>query len=661
MPGIGSVSGLVSGIQSDEIIAKIMQFRQRPVSLLSDQRTRLTEQLTAWKAIDASLLAVRMKAGQLSSSTAFQLNTAHSSNESALTATASTTASPGAYTLRVASLATAHQLVSGGGYTSSTSEGVGHGSIVITNVSTGAVKAVNIAEGADSLEAVRDAINASDAGVSAAIINDGSSAPFRLLLTSRTTGTSGEVSIAADLTGGSGLSFDGAASEVTAASDARLEIGSGSSPIVITSASNTIADAIPGVTLRLHSSTPSTFTLDIQTDVEGMKTRVTDFVDAYNTYVDLVREHSSYDVETQAGGPLLGDYGLQTLTADLSSMLTRNVSGLGKGVLSALSGVGIRMGQDGKLSVDDSALQAQLEKDPGAVMRVFARSGTSTEPSISFLTGTSATRESRGAGYLVNITQAATQTRVTAGAAMPDQIEAAEVLTINGRAVTLEAGDTLQQVLSRINEHTAYTGVVASATGADGTGSGNHITLTSTAYGSRANITAVSTLSAVAQSSGFGTVTVTAEAPAGETGAGTGAKGLDVAGTINGEVAEGSGRTLTGLSSNANTAGLAILVNSTSTGDMGYVTYSRGIAAGVSDLVSGLTDMTTGMLATTQAGIQTRIDDLNEQMNGMIDRMALEEERLRGQFAAMEAALSRLQNQSAYLTSSLSGMNNNQK
>jgi flagellar hook-associated protein 2 len=129
-----------------------------------------------------------------------------------------------------------------------------------------------------------------------------------------------------------------------------------------------------------------------------------------------------------------------------------------------------------------------------------------------------------------------------------------------------------------------------------------------------------------------------------------------VEGTINGEPATGNGKVLTGNSGNATTDGLSILVNSSTTGEKGFVTYSRGVAAGLADLLERLTDPASGVLTNLQQGVQTRIDSLNSEMNRMVDRLAAMEERLRAQFAAMESSLSRLQSQSQYLMQAMASL-----
>jgi len=240
-------------------------------------------------------------------------------------------------------------------------------------------------------------------------------------------------------------------------------------------------------------------------------------------------------------------------------------------------------------------------------------------------------------------------------------LAADEVLTINGTSVNLTAGMTLDQVVSAINAKSSTTGVTASATGANGEGTGQYLTLTSLSYGSLSTVSAVSSQSAYAGSTGIGTVTVTQANPAGESGSGTGASGQDVQGTINGEPATGSGQVLTGQDGNPNTAGLRLLVTAQTTGDHGVVNVTRGIADAVDQLLAFVTDTTNGPVQTAQDGLNAQIEDVKREIEEMQERIDAATERLRKKFTDMEAALGKLQSQGNYLSAQIAAWNSTKR
>ncbi|MBX3444731.1 MAG: hypothetical protein KF774_20190 [Planctomyces sp.] len=161
--------------------------------------------------------------------------------------------------------------------------------------------------------------------------------------------------------------------------------------------------------------------------------------------------------------------------------------------------------------------------------------GTPTDADVSVQ---QTTADTKAGNYNVNITTAAERATVTAGTGQTANLAAAETLTINGVAITLDAGLSQGQVVSRINEFTAQTGVIADIDSGD-------TRLYTQAFGSAATIDVVSDVAAAATSSGFGNVAANDA-------------GVDIAGTIGGVAATGTGNTLTATSGNAN--GLQIRV-----------------------------------------------------------------------------------------------------
>ena len=153
-------------------------------------------------------------------------------------------------------------------------------------------------------------------------------------------------------------------------------------------------------------------------------------------------------------------------------------------------------------------------------------SGTTTDPNATFL---KATDETSAGSYAINITTAAERGNVTAGTAQTGVLAAEETLTVNGVSITLNAGLTRAEVQDRINEFTGQTGVVAE----DDPSAATSTRLRTVDFGTDATVTVVSNLAGAATSSGFGTTQVSDS-------------GVNIAGTIGGNAATGSGNVLTG-------------------------------------------------------------------------------------------------------------------
>ncbi|MGQ9697809.1 MAG: flagellar filament capping protein FliD [Armatimonadota bacterium] len=654
---LASISGVVSGIQTDEIIQKMIEVQSRPVTNLQAQQALLTAKLAAWQDANTRLLAIKTAAVVLTNPFTFRGRTAASSNTELVTATAVSGADIGAYTFRVMSLAQAHQMASQS-FADVNSTSVGTGSITI-QVGSGAPLLVNIDESNSTLAGVRDAINNANVGVKAFIVNEGpsTSPSYRLFITSSTMGTAGSLSISTSLSGGTGLTL----STVQSASDAVLQFGEGAGAITITKSSNTISDVIPGVTVTLKKADPDApVTIDVQSDISTAKSAVKTFVDAVNSLTDFVKDQFKYDPETNETGTLFGDYTLASIQSDLMTTLTSVVSGASAS-MRALSQVGITLDSSGKLVLDETALTNALSNNTADVEKLFSVVGTTTDPGVSFISAGPNTKASPESGYAVQVAQVATRARVTAGIPLAGTLAADEVLTINGTAVNLTAGMTLSQVVSAINAVSSTSGVTASATGANGEGTGQYLTLTSLSYGSLSSVSAVSSQSAYSGGTGIGTIVVTQANPAGETGSGTGAAGQDVQGTINGEPATGSGQMLIGADGNPNTAGLRLLVTAQTVGEHGVVKITRGIADAVDQLLAFVTDTTNGPVQTAQNGLNAQIEDVKREIEEMQSRIDAATERLRKEFTDMEAALGKLQSQGNYLSAQIAAWNSMKK
>ncbi|MBL8760648.1 MAG: flagellar filament capping protein FliD [Phycisphaerae bacterium] len=218
----------------------------------------------------------------------------------------------------------------------------------------------------DTLQKVMDKINAAGVGVSATIINDGSSvAPFRLSLTSRSTGSNGRVLID---TG----SFDLGLSTIDKGQDARVFFGSTdpARAVLLTSSTNTLDGVISNVKIDLRGASEKPETLTISRDTQAIEDQVKVFLDTFNTAVTRVSQNTRYDQTTEQKGALLGD----STALEMRAALFRMVQSPGKGLTgkyTRLADVGVKVGDGGTLSLDSDKFRAALQDDPEAVKSLF--------------------------------------------------------------------------------------------------------------------------------------------------------------------------------------------------------------------------------------------------------------------------------------------------
>ncbi|MCS6860241.1 MAG: flagellar filament capping protein FliD [Abditibacteriales bacterium] len=426
--------------------------------------------------------------------------------------------------------------------------------------------------------------------------------------------------------------------EITAARDAQLTVDG----VQTVKGSNTINDLVTGLTLNLRSvpATPTTVTLSVSRDVESIRQAVQSFVDQFNNYMDFVRQATDFNPDTQKGGVLLGDFTIQYVTDQILSALTSPVRGLPNS-LNLLSQIGVSLGTDNKLVVDESALTQAINRHPDGVAKLLQMTVTTTSSEVTFVSQTSKTKASTTAGYVVEVTTVAQKATTTAGTAQTAASTQMETLTFNGAlfgyaptSIVLNAGNTLAQTIQQINTSPVLKDKVVASQ------SGGKLVLTSKDYGSAQSFTVVSNLAAAGDNSGIGTTPLTAT-------------GVDVAGTINGEAATGNGQFLIGNDNNPNTAGLKLRITSTAAGQKGVVILSKGVGGIMSELLDALTNISTGTLTEYQKTLQSQIDDVKAQITSLEERIAIREAGLREQFTRLERLLADFQRQSATLSQQL--------
>jgi flagellar hook-associated protein 2 len=172
--------------------------------------------------------------------------------------------------------------------------------------------------------------------------------------------------------------------------------------VTVTPTSNSVDDVIPGLTLNLKKAAlDTTVTLSTGRDYEGLKKKISDFVTAYNDTMDAINAQTKYNTDTkQPGGVLFGDSSLRTIKSNLTNIVLGRVSGVDQN-FSTLGLVGIDIGSDGKLTVDDDKLQNNLETHFSDVEKLFAAGWSSTNGNLSYSYHTT---DTKAGTYNIHIT-----------------------------------------------------------------------------------------------------------------------------------------------------------------------------------------------------------------------------------------------------------------
>jgi flagellar hook-associated protein 2 len=395
--GLGTLSsaGIGSSLDVKGIVSQLMAAEQGPTKALNKSSADFNAKLSAIGTLKNALSTFQTAAQSLNLSTTFSTVTASVADSSALTATVNGANSTGSYNIEVKNLAQAQKLISTG--FAGTDTVVGSGTLTLdigtysdansppvtfTADPTGTQKTITIDSSNNTLQGIRDAINGADAGVTATIIHDGTN--YRLSLASTKSGTANAIRIGVAESGGAGLgklSYDGSTGGVSqltqnvAAQNAVIKVDG----LTITKSTNTITDAIQGVTLNLTKEMASNTTtkLTLARDTTAANSAIHSFVDAYNAVNKQITDSTAYDVATNKASVFTGDATLQMIRNQLRNALSGAIPGASSG-LRVLSDAGISFQTDGSLAINADKLNATLSDPTKDISKLFIKSADGT-------------------------------------------------------------------------------------------------------------------------------------------------------------------------------------------------------------------------------------------------------------------------------------------
>ncbi|HKU36924.1 MAG TPA: flagellar filament capping protein FliD [Polyangiales bacterium] len=667
MAGI-TATGLGSNLDVTGLVSKLMEVERQPLTKLDQKEAAAQVKISALAQFRGSLSSFQGTLKALADPSNYQISKATIDDASVAVVTATASAAVGSYSLEVQNLAKSQKLTMGSSFNAVT-DTVGTGTLTIQYGtytapptppggdggsfalnSQKATQTVNIDAAHSSLQGVRDAINAAKIGVSANIVNDGTG--FKLVLSSKDTGAANSLKISvsdgdlgdSDASGLSRLAYDPTASagsgknmtQIMAAEDAKLYVDG----LLVTKSSNTINDVIAGTTINLlKTNTGSQTKVNVTSDSSAALTGIDNFVKAYNDLNKTINDLTRYNPDTKQAGALQGDGAMREVATDIRNGLTQLVSGA-VGAYKALPQIGLSFDRNGVLTADAAKLQAAMKADPTAVQSLFASAGVVDDSLVSYAGSTTA---SRAGSYALNVSQIATKGTATGSAVAGLTIDGTNdtlSLSVNGVATTVKlaqatytASSLVAELQSKINGSASLISAGASVSISE---TGGVLTLTSNKYGSA---------SKVAITGGNGADNLFGVAP-------TITAGLDVAGTLGGYLANGSGQRLTGTGP---TDGLKLDVAGGATGQRGTLRYGVGIAGQLDQMITKLLG-SKGLIASRNESLQNQVKAIDADRDRINQRLEVVEKRYTAQFNSLDQQLSSMQSTSAYLAQQLASI-----
>lgn len=375
-----SSTGVGSGLDVKGIVTQLVAIEKQPLQQLQTKATTFQTQLSLYGKIKSQASALGDAGALLAGASGWNTQKASSSNATAVSVTAGTSATAAALAVEVQQLARAQSSGSLGlaagtpvGAKGALTIELGAWSAAVPPVFGAPSSSVTVQVAAtDSLSDIASKINLDKtSGVTATVLRDG--ANERLVIRSVTTGVDAgfRLSVADDIAA-PGLAAklgitnpsDGAGFVGQTALNAKVKING----VAVESATNKMADVVPGVTLQLSQVTTAPVDITVESDLDAVQKNIQGFVDAYNALNQTLADATKYTAATKTGGPLQGDATTMGLQNALRAMLGSSSAGSS---FTRLSEVGIERQTDGSLKVNATKL-ASAKQDMGNLKALFA-------------------------------------------------------------------------------------------------------------------------------------------------------------------------------------------------------------------------------------------------------------------------------------------------
>ena len=417
---------------------------------------------------------------------------------------------------------------------------------------------------------------------------------------------------------------------VNVGSDAQLRVDG----VLLTRSTNSVSDAITGVSLSLQQAEVGTSVgVTVTRDTASTLTAIKGFATAYNTLVAFV------NTNTAASGALKNNTALRSTARAFTNALLTDVVGatVTRGAL-----IGLALDKAGLLQVDQVVMTAALKNNPTGVKSLFSLAGGVTGAGLEYVGASSRTVAGT---YNVAITQAATQATVTGSGSTfpyvagvtPTHLQITDQSSGTTDSVALTAGDSATAVAAKLNIMFGTRRMLLFASVV-----GGELSITSSQYGAPGGFTVAYDAGDTSSATQLGLVAAAHS-------------GLDVAGTINGAAATGIGQALTGAIGDA-AEGLVLRYTGTALGAIGTSSITTGLAEQFARMANTISASGSGSVTLNVDALDHSIASDTTRSSDVADRLARRKASLLKQFTAMESAIARIQAIGSSLTNSINAL-----
>ena len=325
-----STSRTSSSLDVAGIVSGLMEAENVPVTKLDAKISISAVKITALGQIKSQLSALKSSLIDLQTPANFSKQAAKFSNTSVGTAEFTATATAASYQMEVTSLAQP-TIWNVSGFSTSENALAWYNAAGQSNLRTNVT-------GAD------------------ATVFQSASGSFVLSLKSKTLGSNFSFNLSADDIA-AGITKPETAYQTAANAVFKLN------GVQFTRSSNTVSDALTGVTLNLANTTTagSPITLTVTNEVVSARPKLDALVKAYNDLYTLYKSQTASSIDSATRGVLNSDFGVSSMMRQLTSGLmlpTTDSTGVALTGQTDLSAMGLKLLDNGTLAVDDTLLAA---------------------------------------------------------------------------------------------------------------------------------------------------------------------------------------------------------------------------------------------------------------------------------------------------------------
>lgn len=378
-PGVGS------GLDVKNLVDAIVTAEITPSQVRHDkQLNSVNTELSALGQLKSYLTNLQTSLAKLSSLSQFYTMKSTISDPNYFSATLGTGATKNTYQIEIQKLAQQHSLASS--YMTNT----GSGTITIDfgtynsdkttftpNPSATSVN-ITITPGNDSLVAVRDAINNTNSGITASIVQD--SQGSRLTITSSKTGENYAMKISG---GVASLNYDptmgvNSLTETVAAQNSTVKING----LTLVQSSNQLNEAITGVSIDLKKAEiGKVVTLTVDDNKDQLTGLINEFIKQYNDTMTFLTNLTGYNNETKQGGVFQGDPQFRNLKLNLNKWATTPLANQ-EGPIRSLADLGIITNKQGLLEIKQDKFKTALDNHYKEIGALFAKTAKVNDTGI---------------------------------------------------------------------------------------------------------------------------------------------------------------------------------------------------------------------------------------------------------------------------------------